>query len=392
MVKKNSLIRGVVTAAILLLSSIPARALRGIDRLDEGVAGDGGTGSTEIELKEEGTLDSFQHEEGNVYLAASISDLDVHLSQIHTILDNIKRRNLNLTISNESTDIALGQDLLGSQIASAVGIKHEDLEAAISRAVPDPSEWDEKNSQRVKDMFSMAFDALDKDAISYALDHIVLDKNELMVLGKILAEVSKHSQTQGVGDDGIYESPSAPALSTPQAPGRKRIFKQGKLVRNGGAPRTSSEKSLTRHPPAGHRRSRMSRPSSSSSEDDIVVNVYMSSILLVRKLRDTQRKVKIGKSPREPPTSNQTQHQHATGSFANCTNVSFKRGTAHPDQTHATLSCETLPYRMPQVPSSDDQILIGVLSGAGGDGPLRRNAIRNTWARHSASVYFIVAG
>ncbi len=147
MAKKNSLIRSVtmtVTAAILLLSSIPARALRGIDRFDEGVVGDGGTGLTEIEMKEEGTFDSFQHEERNVYSAASISNLDVHLSQIHTILDNIKRRNLNLPISNESTDIALGQGLLGPQIASAVGIKHEYLEAAISRAVPDPSVWDKK--------------------------------------------------------------------------------------------------------------------------------------------------------------------------------------------------------------------------------------------------------
>ena len=55
--------------------------------------------------------------------------------------------------------------------------------------------------------------------------------------------------------------------------------------------------------------------------------------------------------------------------------------------------CQTMPYRMrmPAVASSSQDILIGVLSSAGNDGPSRRASIRDTWGRGN-SVYFLVAG
>ena len=82
-----------------------------------------------------------------------------------------------------------------------------------------------------------------------------------------------------------------------------------------------------------------------------------------------------------------------TGSFANCTGHSTKKGTPHPDQKFVTVMCQTLPYRMriPAVSSSSEDILIGVLSSAGYEGPSRRAAIRDTWGRGN-SVYFLVSG
>jgi len=81
---------------------------------------------------------------------------------------------------------------------------------------------------------------------------------------------------------------------------------------------------------------------------------------------------------------------HTTGAFANCTNASLTTAPPHHDQKNITLSCHTLPYRIPQIVSSE-KIFIGVLSEAGGDGPDRRQSIRDTWATNH-SVYFLVAG
>ena len=78
------------------------------------------------------------------------------------------------------------------------------------------------------------------------------------------------------------------------------------------------------------------------------------------------------------------------GALTNCTGHSMATRLDHPDQKHLTISCQTMPYRMPAITTSEE-IIIGVLSGAGGEGPGRRKAIRETWA-HGHSVYFIVAG
>ena len=78
------------------------------------------------------------------------------------------------------------------------------------------------------------------------------------------------------------------------------------------------------------------------------------------------------------------------GAFANCTGHSMTTGLDHPDQKHLTISCQTMPYRMPDITTSE-KIIIGVLSGTGGDRPRMRKAIWETWARNH-SVYFIVAG
>ena len=79
-----------------------------------------------------------------------------------------------------------------------------------------------------------------------------------------------------------------------------------------------------------------------------------------------------------------------TGSFANCTDRSFKEGAPHPDQKHVTIACETLPYRVPNRAVSED-IVVGVLSTAGKPGPSRRTAIRETWGK-GHSVFFLISG
>ena len=81
---------------------------------------------------------------------------------------------------------------------------------------------------------------------------------------------------------------------------------------------------------------------------------------------------------------------NTTGAFATCTNTSLTAAPSHKDQHNITLSCHTLPYRIPEIISSE-KIFIGVLSAAGGDGPDRRQSIRDTWAKKH-SVYFLVAG
>ncbi len=81
---------------------------------------------------------------------------------------------------------------------------------------------------------------------------------------------------------------------------------------------------------------------------------------------------------------------HETGAFANCDVQIVTTGTPHPDQRNITLSCHTFPYRVPSVDFAEE-IVIGVLSGAGGIGPERRMSIRDTWA-YEHSVFFIVAG
>jgi beta-1,3-galactosyltransferase 1 len=81
-----------------------------------------------------------------------------------------------------------------------------------------------------------------------------------------------------------------------------------------------------------------------------------------------------------------------TGAFANCTAplTVKKPSSLHPDQKNITVSCHTIHYRMPQVQTSE-RIFIGVLSAANGEGPERRQSIRDTWAQNH-SVFFLVAG
>ena len=84
-----------------------------------------------------------------------------------------------------------------------------------------------------------------------------------------------------------------------------------------------------------------------------------------------------------------------TGSFANCTGHSIKEAMSdHLDQKRETISCQTLPYRMPKITAIDREIFVGMLSGAGGEGPNRRKVIHETWgqAHPKAKVYFLVAG
>jgi len=81
---------------------------------------------------------------------------------------------------------------------------------------------------------------------------------------------------------------------------------------------------------------------------------------------------------------------HLTGASKNCGTHMTSKSSTHPHQRDVTISCHTISYRMPPVESTED-IVIGVLSGAAGDGPERRKSIRNTWA-NGHSVFFIVAG
>ena len=97
------------------------------------------------------------------------------------------------------------------------------------------------------------------------------------------------------------------------------------------------------------------------------------------------RRRKRKKAVKRPATEPKT-----TGAFANCTKHSLTTSPPHPDQHNLTLSCHNLPYRIPHIPSSED-IMVGVLSMAGGEGPIRRQSIRETWAK-GHSVFFLVAG
>lgn len=99
-----------------------------------------------------------------------------------------------------------------------------------------------------------------------------------------------------------------------------------------------------------------------------------------------------------------------TGSWQNCTKsfvplVDAKRElvasqTYHPDSDMITISCTNIHYRVPKASIQrikdnvriKEPIIIGVLSGAGGNGPSKRNSIRSTWAYRKQNVFFIVAG
>ena len=85
--------------------------------------------------------------------------------------------------------------------------------------------------------------------------------------------------------------------------------------------------------------------------------------------------------------------KRVTGSLATClsnSNAVREHVRDHPDQKYVTISCQTVPYRVPNMTSSKE-IIFGVLSNAVGNGIKRRKAIRDTWGRNNL-VYFIVAG
>jgi len=88
-----------------------------------------------------------------------------------------------------------------------------------------------------------------------------------------------------------------------------------------------------------------------------------------------------------------------TGSMANCTanNINElqrqQHQASHPDSNTIIASCHQIHYRVPlssfhNVPS----IIFGVLSIANGEGPVRRQSIRDTWGHNHRGVFFLVAG
>ena len=100
-----------------------------------------------------------------------------------------------------------------------------------------------------------------------------------------------------------------------------------------------------------------------------------------------------------------------TGSFQDCTESFTPLADAkkelessqyyHPDDSDiVTISCTNIHYRVPQSSirrikdnkNKKESIIIGVLSGAHGEGPLKRNSIRSTWAYRKQNIFFIVAG
>ena len=96
-----------------------------------------------------------------------------------------------------------------------------------------------------------------------------------------------------------------------------------------------------------------------------------------------------------------------TGAFANCKGDMKTSRTsnetlpllvntipAHPETGFTIISCRNIHYRapIPELMNGDYSIVVGVLSGAGGKGPLHRNSIRATWASERKGIYFIVAG
>lgn len=96
-----------------------------------------------------------------------------------------------------------------------------------------------------------------------------------------------------------------------------------------------------------------------------------------------------------------------TGSFSNCSSTmptsrnSLESLTTlattnppHPETSTTVISCRAMHYRapLPEIEKGGYNIIVGVLSGAGGKGPLHRDSIRSTWAKDRKGVYFIVAG
>lgn len=59
-----------------------------------------------------------------------------------------------------------------------------------------------------------------------------------------------------------------------------------------------------------------------------------------------------------------------------------------------TVSCKTITYSAPiqSFKNSTSPIIVGILSNAGDNGPVRRQTIRNTWANDYLRVFFLVAG
>lgn len=104
------------------------------------------------------------------------------------------------------------------------------------------------------------------------------------------------------------------------------------------------------------------------------------------------------RNPWEPPEDEgwdvDNLPHNLTGAFANCTSPHLVKipSSPHADQKNITVSCHTLHYRMPKFNrSNSEKIFIGVLSAASGEGPERRQSIRDTWAQNH-SVFFLVAG
>lgn len=101
-------------------------------------------------------------------------------------------------------------------------------------------------------------------------------------------------------------------------------------------------------------------------------------------------------------TKPQPNPKYQTGSFSDCTEAmktSTKKGQSkpisdHPDASMVTISCREIHFRAPlsKIEKGGVPIVVGVLSGASGKGPIHRDSIRSTWARESNGVYFIVAG
>ena len=99
----------------------------------------------------------------------------------------------------------------------------------------------------------------------------------------------------------------------------------------------------------------------------------------------------------------------STGAWANCvqqpkklTDSSLQDNDSDGKVRSTIVSCRTIPYRI-HVPTFKKAggIIIGVLSGAGGSGPKRRQSIRDTWANRSdyedqnvkdIGIFFLVAG
>jgi len=105
----------------------------------------------------------------------------------------------------------------------------------------------------------------------------------------------------------------------------------------------------------------------------------------------------------------QTKHslkpKYKTGSFENCTTPAKYQRRETDGLQNATsdviyIACKEIAFKAPKSKiQKTSNVIYGILSQAGGEGPLRRNAIRNTWMSELATkenpnhgAYFVVAG
>ncbi len=196
---------------------------------------------------------------------------------------------------------------------------------------------------------------------------------------------SKHKHSSSLKSP--LQAPPAPASTSSDVRSdvRSDVSSEGRPNSNGELFDPSPKRRLTQIQP----------PSSSSSSSSSSISSIIQSASNLIYNTGTNTFFFNNKTPQPDP-------EYQTGSFANCTYdmatstppSRTKPVSSHPDASVVYISCREIHFRAPlsTIEKGGIPIVVGVLSGAGGKGPIHRDSIRATWARDRKGVYFIVAG